>query len=215
MKMGSALLGLGIGWFLFNQWQARQVSKDEFGGAEDIVYRPGIRLNGAGQHSPTRLETLRSEREDRVEQESDESFPASDPPSWTPTTSLGQPSPSQHEAQPTQSPSTVQHNPITGQVDHSPTRLEAMRDEREDRVEQESDESFPASDPPSWTPTTSLGQPTHPQSEEEATWTTPNAADNKTEGGQPSQAPPRDRNNKVIDELADEALPTLGPIDER
>ncbi|MCW5851978.1 MAG: hypothetical protein KIT87_18035 [Anaerolineae bacterium] len=136
-----------------------------------------MKVSDAVHHSPTRLESLRDEREDRVEQESDESFPASDPPSWTPTTALGQPGRAANTEEATWTSPNAEDRTPAGSVEHSPTRLQSLRDEPVDRVEQESDESFPASDSPSWTPTTALGQPARQTEGELPTWTTPNEAE--------------------------------------
>lgn len=46
---------------------------------------------GDGTQSPSRLETLEYDGVDVVDITSDESFPGSDPPSWTPTTAVGGP----------------------------------------------------------------------------------------------------------------------------
>ena len=180
------LIALGLTWALMKQRNGRRHERQPYAlPEEETMYQTGpmdmtpntLKVADAVHHSPTRLESLRDEREDRVEQESDESFPASDPPSWTPTTALGQPgrAASTEEATWT-SPNAVDRTAV-GSVDHSPTRLESLREEPVDRVEQESDESFPASDPPSWTPTTALGQPARASEGELPTWTTPNQAE--------------------------------------
>ena len=67
-------------------------------------------------------ERTRRERERRLDEELAQSFPASDPPSWT----MG-----------------------VATVEPSPAGTEAAA--REQRIDEELAQSFPASDPPGWT----------------------------------------------------------------
>jgi hypothetical protein len=73
--------------------------------------------------------------QDLVDLASDDSFPASDPPSYTPNVSIGP-------------PVTVEDIVVTP--------------EPPDGVDQASEDSFPASDAPPFTPITSLGPPYTP-----------------------------------------------------
>jgi hypothetical protein len=83
--------------------------------------------------------------EDMVDDQSDDSFPASDPPSFTPMISFGQPNPD--------------HQPQGGRSASETGAPDPETIEYEDPVDEQSDESFPASDPPSFTPGADYGRP--------------------------------------------------------